>query len=51
VVANLGSAIFLHVSLDGPTDGCVSIAESNLVRVLRALRPALDPLIDISTRA
>jgi L,D-peptidoglycan transpeptidase YkuD (ErfK/YbiS/YcfS/YnhG family) len=51
VVANLGSAIFLHVSLDGPTDGCVSIAESNLVRVLRALRPSLDPLIDISTSA
>jgi L,D-peptidoglycan transpeptidase YkuD (ErfK/YbiS/YcfS/YnhG family) len=51
VVANLGSAIFLHVSLDGPTEGCVSIPESNLVRVLRALRPSLDPLIDISTHA
>lgn len=51
VVANRGSAIFLHVSLNGPTDGCVSISESDLVQVLRALRPSLDPLIDIATHA
>ena len=51
VVTNRGSAIFLYVSLNAPTDGCVSIPESDLVRVLRALRPSLDPLIDIATRA
>ena len=49
VVANRGSAIFLHVSVNAPTHGCVSISETELVRVLRALRPSLDPLIDIST--
>ena len=51
VITNLGSAIFLHVSTNGPTAGCVSIPESDLVRGLRALRPSLNPLIDISTRA
>lgn len=30
-----GSAIFLHVSTNGPTAGCISLPESQLVRVLR----------------
>jgi L,D-peptidoglycan transpeptidase YkuD (ErfK/YbiS/YcfS/YnhG family) len=51
VLPNRGSAIFLHVSLNEPTNGCVSIAGSALLRVLRALQPSLDPLIDIVTRA
>jgi L,D-peptidoglycan transpeptidase YkuD (ErfK/YbiS/YcfS/YnhG family) len=50
IVPGKGSAIFLHVSNGHPTAGCVSIAVADLLRVLRALRPKLDPLIDITTR-
>jgi L,D-peptidoglycan transpeptidase YkuD (ErfK/YbiS/YcfS/YnhG family) len=50
IVPGKGSAIFLHVSNGDPTAGCVSIPRSELVRVLRALRPSLHPLIDITTR-
>ena len=38
-----GSAIFLHVTDGGPTAGCVSIAESDLVGILRWLRPDHHP--------
>ena len=48
IVAGAGSAIFLHVSKGAPTTGCVSIAKVNLVHVLRALQPALHPLIYIA---
>jgi L,D-peptidoglycan transpeptidase YkuD (ErfK/YbiS/YcfS/YnhG family) len=41
----LGSAIFLHVSTGGPTAGCVSLPEPQLVEVLRWLDPARDPRI------
>ena len=51
VVANRGSAIFLHVSRNRPTDGCISLIKADLIRVLRSLQPSLHPLIDISTRA
>jgi L,D-peptidoglycan transpeptidase YkuD (ErfK/YbiS/YcfS/YnhG family) len=41
-----GSAIFLHVMIPGrPTAGCVAIAESDLVKVLRWLNPAARPRI------
>ncbi len=50
IVPGRGSAIFLHVSDGQPTAGCVSLPEPELVRVLRALRPNLHPLIDITTR-
>lgn len=30
-----GSAVFLHVSTNGPTAGCISLPENQLVRVLR----------------
>jgi L,D-peptidoglycan transpeptidase YkuD (ErfK/YbiS/YcfS/YnhG family) len=50
IVPGKGSAIFLHVSSGQPTAGCVSIPVADLLRVLRALRPSLRPLIDISTR-
>lgn len=48
VVRGLGSGIFLHVSGGGPTNGCVSIAQATLVRILRWLRPADRPLISIT---
>ena len=50
VVPGQGSAIFLHVSDAQPTTGCVSLPVSDLLRVLRALRPNLNPLIFISAR-
>jgi L,D-peptidoglycan transpeptidase YkuD (ErfK/YbiS/YcfS/YnhG family) len=50
IVPGKGSAIFLHVSNGSPTAGCVSIPVADLLRVLRALRPSLHPLIDITTR-
>jgi L,D-peptidoglycan transpeptidase YkuD (ErfK/YbiS/YcfS/YnhG family) len=41
----LGSAIFLHVDDGGPTAGCVAISRHRMVRVLRWLRPGLDPRV------
>jgi L,D-peptidoglycan transpeptidase YkuD (ErfK/YbiS/YcfS/YnhG family) len=49
IIPGRGSAIFLHVSSGRPTAGCVSIPAADLLRVLRALRPNLHPLIDITT--
>jgi L,D-peptidoglycan transpeptidase YkuD (ErfK/YbiS/YcfS/YnhG family) len=46
VVPGRGSAIFLHVAR-GPTAGCVSLPERQLVRLLRWLRPTASPLIRI----
>jgi L,D-peptidoglycan transpeptidase YkuD (ErfK/YbiS/YcfS/YnhG family) len=45
VIAGKGSAIFLHVSTGGGTAGCVSIAQANLLEVLRWLDPAKHPVI------
>lgn len=42
-----GSAIFLHVSTGGPTAGCVSLPEAQLVQTLRWLRPDARPRIAI----
>jgi len=50
VVAGQGSAIFLHVSDGDPTTGCVSLPVADLLRILRALRSTLNPLIFISAR-
>lgn len=49
-VPGLGSAIFLHVGTGGPTAGCVSLPESELLEVLRWLRPADHPRITITAR-
>lgn len=38
-----GSAIFLHVGTGGATAGCVSVASSRLVPILRWLDPAKKP--------
>jgi L,D-peptidoglycan transpeptidase YkuD (ErfK/YbiS/YcfS/YnhG family) len=48
VVRGRGSAIFLHVSTGHPTAGCISLPEAELIHVLRWLRPAAKPLIQIS---
>jgi L,D-peptidoglycan transpeptidase YkuD (ErfK/YbiS/YcfS/YnhG family) len=45
VVPYKGSAIFLHVSTGSATAGCVSIAQSSLLPVLRWLDPAKAPVI------
>jgi L,D-peptidoglycan transpeptidase YkuD (ErfK/YbiS/YcfS/YnhG family) len=40
-----GSAVFLHVTVGAPTEGCISIDESRLVAILRWLRPSAHPRI------
>jgi L,D-peptidoglycan transpeptidase YkuD (ErfK/YbiS/YcfS/YnhG family) len=40
-----GSAFFLHVTVGEPTQGCISIARDQLVRLLRWLTPARHPRI------
>ena len=49
IVPGRGSGIFLHVSRGHPTLGCVSLPLPQLLRVLRWLRPASEPLIAIGT--
>jgi L,D-peptidoglycan transpeptidase YkuD (ErfK/YbiS/YcfS/YnhG family) len=51
IVPGRGSGIFLHASTGRPTLGCVSLPLSQLLVVLRWLRPASAPLIVIGTRA
>jgi L,D-peptidoglycan transpeptidase YkuD (ErfK/YbiS/YcfS/YnhG family) len=50
VVPGRGSAIFLHVSTGVPTAGCVALAATDLLEVLRWLRPRDHPLIAIGRR-
>jgi L,D-peptidoglycan transpeptidase YkuD (ErfK/YbiS/YcfS/YnhG family) len=47
VVQNGGSAVFLHVHPPGtgPTAGCVSIPQDQVVRILKWLEPADHPRI------
>ena len=47
----LGSGIFLHSWVGGATEGCVALSESQLLEVLRWLRPAKHPVIEIGTDA
>jgi L,D-peptidoglycan transpeptidase YkuD (ErfK/YbiS/YcfS/YnhG family) len=49
-VPGMGSAIFLHVGTGGPTGGCVSLPQTELLRVLRWLNPAKDPIIKIRVK-
>ncbi len=46
-----GSGIFLHNWLDSPTEGCIALPEPRLLSVLRWLRPAQRPVIEIGTNA
>ena len=43
----LGSAIFLHADIGGPTAGCVSLPIGELLDVLRWLNPIRSPRIDM----
>ena len=51
VVPGRGSGIFLHAQTGRATNGCVSLRLSELVAVLRWLRPADAPVIAIGTRS
>jgi L,D-peptidoglycan transpeptidase YkuD (ErfK/YbiS/YcfS/YnhG family) len=51
IVPGRGSGIFLHASTGRPTLGCVSLPLPRLLRVLRWLRPAGEPLVVIGTSA
>lgn len=46
-VPGKGSAFFLHVTAYEPTQGCVSIEKSTLVRLLTWLKPSRSPVISI----
>jgi L,D-peptidoglycan transpeptidase YkuD (ErfK/YbiS/YcfS/YnhG family) len=51
VVQGAGSAFFLHVTVHAPTRGCISVEQTQLVRLLRWLRPSAHPRILIGTAA
>jgi L,D-peptidoglycan transpeptidase YkuD (ErfK/YbiS/YcfS/YnhG family) len=51
IVPGRGSGIFLHRSTGRATLGCVSLPLAQLVRTLRWLRPASEPMIVIGARA
>jgi L,D-peptidoglycan transpeptidase YkuD (ErfK/YbiS/YcfS/YnhG family) len=44
-----GSGIFLHSWVGGATEGCVAVHESQLVQILRWLKPSAHPVIEIGT--
>lgn len=50
IVPGRGSAIFVHDSTGGPTNGCVSLPRARLLRLLRWLRPGAQPRIAIGLR-
>ena len=39
IMKGKGSAIFFHVSTNGPTHGCVSVDEDTMVKILKILKP------------
>ncbi|WP_037617549.1 L,D-transpeptidase family protein [Streptomyces aureus] len=43
--ASRGGGIWLHVDHGGPTHGCVGLREGDLVTLMRALDPALHPVV------
>lgn len=45
VVQKAGSAVFLHVTVHQPTEGCVAIDESRLIAIMRWLTPTAHPRI------
>jgi L,D-peptidoglycan transpeptidase YkuD (ErfK/YbiS/YcfS/YnhG family) len=51
VVPGRGSAIFIHVDVGRPTNGCVSLPASELAELLRLLRPGDAPVVSIRLRA
>jgi len=49
IVPRRGSGIFLHVSRSRATLGCIAVPRPQLLKILRWLRPASEPLIVIGT--
>ena len=45
------SAIFLHVTNNAPTEGCVAVPEDTMVKILKWLDPAKSPKITIGVNA
>jgi L,D-peptidoglycan transpeptidase YkuD (ErfK/YbiS/YcfS/YnhG family) len=43
--AKRGGGIWFHVDHGGPTHGCVSVSEQHMKQLLRALDPALHPVV------
>lgn len=48
VIPGRGSAFFLHVTEGRPTQGCISMRETDLKWLLRWLQPSDDPVISIN---
>ena len=46
-----GSGIFLHAWMDAPTEGCIALPVTDLLKVLRWLEPSKHPVIEIGTNA
>jgi L,D-peptidoglycan transpeptidase YkuD (ErfK/YbiS/YcfS/YnhG family) len=46
----MGSGIFLHISRNRPTAGCVSLSVEQVVKILKWLDPAASPAIVIGVR-
>lgn len=46
-----GGGIWLHVDHGGPTHGCVSLTEANMIELIKALDPALHPMIAMGDAA
>ena len=44
-----GAGIFLHSWVGGATEGCVALRQAQLLQVLRWLKPAAHPVIEIGT--
>ncbi len=51
IVPGRGSAIFIHESVGAPTAGCVALGPSELLTLLRWLRPGAHPVVVIGARA
>ncbi|WP_377270735.1 hypothetical protein [Peterkaempfera sp. SMS 1(5)a] len=49
--ADKGGGIWVHVDHGGPTHACVSLAENDMVTLLRALDPAAHPVIVMGDQA
>jgi L,D-peptidoglycan transpeptidase YkuD (ErfK/YbiS/YcfS/YnhG family) len=50
-VPGRGSAIFIHVDLGRPMNGCVGLPAGDLVELLRLQRPGDAPEVSIHLRA
>ncbi|WP_301546966.1 L,D-transpeptidase [Gordonia sp. X0973] len=50
-VPGKASAIFLHVTNGQPTEGCVAVGQSEMVKILKWLDPAKSPKITIGVNA